>query len=293
MMDTVNAAPQKFSLKTMLIDLSMAVLAGVLVSVGLHYFANYNHFFPGGLSGVAFVLSDVTNISRSVWLMILNLPLFIAMSILVDRKLGFYLSIYVLVQSAVLTLLEHFHFPYYQTQNNLIFAAIGAGVVSGMGFALMMRHFGASGGTFAISALVKRRNPGANVAWMTFALDSSVVLVVFFLYGCQIEPALCTLVNLFLADAVVDEGIKGMKVAYRFEIVSPHAEKLGQEIMERSHHGVTVMQGEGLYTHQNRQILVCIVRKRHVSEMIRLLRSYPDTFTSFSKVNEVFGRFHK
>lgn len=292
-MDTVNASPQKPSVQTILLDMGMAVLAGLLVALGLHYFANYNHFFPGGISGVAFVLSDVLHVSRSLLLMVLNLPLFIAMSIFVDRKLGFYLSVYLLVQSAALSLMERYGFPYYATQNNLIFAAIGAGVVSGLGFALMMRHFGSSGGTFAIAALVKLRDPGANMAWLSFALDSSVVVVVFFLYGCQIEPALCTLINLFLADLVVDEGLKGMKVAYRFEIVTDHAEQLGQEIMERSKHGVTVMQGEGLYTHKNRQILVCIVRKRHLSEMMRLLRSYPDTFTSFSKVNEVIGRFHK
>ena len=54
--------------------------------------------------------------------------------------------------------------------------------------------------------------------------------------------------------------------------------------------GVTMVEGEGMYTRSDCKILICIVRKRHVSELIRLLRSYPDTFTSFSKVNEVFAR---
>ena len=56
---------------------------------------------------------------------------------------------------------------------------------------------------------------------------------------------------------------------------------------------IDMLDGEGMYTHTKRKVLVCIVRKRHVSDMMRLLRGYPDTFTSFSKVNEVFGRFHK
>ena len=283
----------RYSLREALLDLGAATLAGILVAVGLHYFANYNNLYPGGIGGIAFVISDLLHASKSLFLLLLNLPLFIAMSLFVDKKLGIFLSIYLIVQSAGLSLLQKWHFPYYQTSNNLILAAIGAGVVTGLGFALMMRHFGVSGGTYAISALIKRAHPGANVAWLAFLMDSSVVVMVFFLYGCQIEPALCTLIYLFLADAVVDEGLKGLKTAYRFEIVTDHAEELAQEIMARSKHGVTELQGEGMYTHKHRNVLVCIVRKRHVSEMIRLLRSYPDTFTSFTKVNEVFGRFHK
>lgn len=274
-------------------DLLVAVAAGLAVALGLHYFANYNNFYPGGISGIAFVISDVTGLSRSVLLLAMNLPLFLAMSLLVDKKLGAYLSLYMVVQSVGLSFLVRVGFPYYTTHDNLIFAAIGAGVVTGAGYSMMLRHFGASGGTFCISALIKRVRPGANVAWLAFALDSSVVIIVFFLYGCKIEPALCTLINLFIADAVVDASLQGVKSAYRFEIITDHPEELAQEIMKRSKHGVTEVQGEGMYTHTGRSVLICIVRKRHVSEMIRLLRGYPDTFTSFSKVNEVFGRFHK
>ena len=279
--------------KNLAADLGCILLAGTLVSFGLHYFADFNNFYPGGISGIAFVLSGVTGISKSILLMAFNLPLFIAMSVLIDRKLGICLSLYVLTQSVTLTLFENAGVPYYTTQNNLIFAAIGAGLVSGLGYALMLRHFGASGGTYAISALIKHANPGINVAWLAFVLDSAVVAVVFFLYGCRVEPALCTLINLFLADTVVDEIIKGGKVGYRFEIVTDHADELAAEIMERSHHGVTLLDGYGMYTHKDHKVLVCIVRKRHVSEILRLLRRYPDTFTSFSRVNEVVGRFHK
>ncbi len=278
---------------TVFTDLGTAVCAGSLVVLGLHYFANFNNFYPGGISGIAFLLSELLHMSRGLFLLILNLPLFIAMSILVDKKLGIYLTVYLLVQSTGLTLLEKISFPHYETQNNLIFAAIGAGVVSGLGYAMMMRHFGTGGGTYVISALIKRAHPAANVAWLAFILDSSVVVLVFFLYGGHIEPALCTLINLFLGNMVVDEIVKGTKVGYRFEIITDDAEALAQEIMAKSRHGVTVLEGEGMYTHTHRQVLVCIVRKRHVSEMIRLLRSYPNTFTSFAKVNEVFGRFHK
>ena len=38
-------------------------------------------------------------------------------------------------------------------------------------------------------------------------------------------------------------------------------------------------------------MLVCIIRKKRVGEMIKIIKNYPRRFASFAKVNEVFGRF--
>ena len=43
-------------------------------------------------------------------------------------------------------------------------------------------------------------------------------------------------------------------------------------------------------------ILLVVIRmmgKRQIGEMMRILKKYPDTFSSFSKVNEVFGNFKR
>ena len=38
-------------------------------------------------------------------------------------------------------------------------------------------------------------------------------------------------------------------------------------------------------------MLVCIIRKKQVGKMMKIIQKYPGTFASFTKVNEVFGRF--
>ena len=40
-------------------------------------------------------------------------------------------------------------------------------------------------------------------------------------------------------------------------------------------------------------MLVCIINKRQLGEMMRIIKNTPDTFASFEKVNEVFGNFKK
>ena len=228
------------------------------------------------------------------FLIALNIPLFVLESIFVERKLGFILSFYVLVQSVTLILLEEFGCPQYKPEGgNLIFASIATGVVTGFGFSVQIMRHGASGGTYAISALIKKWHPAANIAWLSFAMDSCVVVLVFFLYGFNIQATICTLVNLFIADIVVDKCLQGTKEGYKFEIVTDEPEGLASEIMRELRHGVTELNVQGMYTHTEKFMIVCIIRKRELSKMMRIIKRYPKTFSNFSKVNEVFGNFKK
>jgi uncharacterized membrane-anchored protein YitT (DUF2179 family) len=40
-------------------------------------------------------------------------------------------------------------------------------------------------------------------------------------------------------------------------------------------------------------MLVCVVNKRQIGDMMRIIKQFPDTFASFGKVNEVFGNFKR
>lgn len=287
---------KKNTLKEVIFDLLHSVIAGIIVAFGLHYFANSNGFAPGGITGIASVVAHfIEKINMAYLMLLFNIPLFILCSIFVERKLGVYLSIYLIVQSVVLIVLEKVEFQTFNaTEGTLIFASIATGVVTGIGYAIQIRRHGASGGTYAISALIKRKNPATNIAWLTFVFDSIVVLLIIFLYEeNSILSAMCTLINLFIANIVVDFCLQGAKEGYKFEIITDDPETISQEIMIELHHGVTEMNVHGMYTHQEKYMIVCIIRKRELSKMMRILKKYPKTFSNFSRVNEVFGNFKR
>ncbi len=280
-------------------DLLSSLCAGAIVAFGLYCFSTYNGFVPGGITGISMILSEALEglgvyINTGYIMLAFNLPLFILLAIFVERKLGLYLTIYLGTQSLLLILLKELKFPYYyKAENgNLIFASIATGVVTGVGFALQISRHGASGGTYAITALIKRWHPAANIAWLSFVLDSSVVLFASFHYR-NIEAVICTLLNLFIANAVVDYCFQGTKEGYKFEIITDDPETISQEIIQTLKHGVTEVQVSGMYTHKERFMVVCIIRKRELSKMMKLLRKYPHCFANFARVNEVFGNFKK
>ena len=227
-----------------------------------------------------------------------NLPIFILVSIFVNKKLGLILILYMAVQSFGTELFKILGFkPYSQefsgTDFQIIYAAIITGVISGAGFSIMLKRFGASGGTYGISALIKEFKPATNIAYVSFLLDSSVVLISFFVYGMKITPVICTLINLFIANVVVDNALSGLRNGYRFEIVTDNPEELSKRLLTELGHGVTEIKVVGMYSHTERYMLVCIIRKKQIGQMMKILQDYKNTFASFSKANEVFGRFRK
>ena len=155
----------------------------------------------------------------------------------------------------------------------------------------MLRRFGASGGTYAISALIKKAKPETRVAYVALLMDASVVLIAFFVYDMKITPTICTLLNLFIANIVVDYLLAGIKNGYKFEIITENPNELSIELLEKLKHGVTEIQVQGMYSQTEKYMLVCIIRKKQIGEMMKIIKSHPGTFASFTKVNEVFGKF--
>lgn len=287
--------------KDILLDVLTAILAGLVVGTAYYFFQNSNDFAPGGVGGLATITYHLLDsaVNWGILMVAFNLPIFVLVGALVNRRLGFVLILYMAVQSFVPQVYEWVGVPPYSLATaaeedfNILFACIAAGVVSGFGFSLMLRRFGASGGTYGIAALIKRANPQINIAYVSFIMDASVVFIAFFVYGMRVTPVVCTLLNLFIADVIVDKGLSGIKNGYRFEIVTTDPEGLSQELMTKLRHGVTEMTVHGMYSHSERHLLVCIINKRQIGEMMKILKAHPETFASFTRVHEVFGNFKR
>lgn len=286
------------TVKELIGDILCCIVAGVIVGTAYHLFQNSNGFAPGGVGGLATITHHLlqNRIDWSILMVTFNLPIFILVSAIVNRKLGIMLSLYLVVQSTMPQIYNAIGFLPYSALNNqedfnIIFACIATGVISGFGFSMMLKRFGASGGTYGISALLKKTHPEMNIAYVSFIMDASVVFIAFFVYGMKITPVMCTLLNLFIANIIVDNGLNGIKNGYKFEIITTRPNELSVELLTKLKHGVTSINVHGMYSDTDKYMLVCIINKRQIGEMMKIIKSYPDTFASFQKVNEVFGNF--
>ena len=109
----------------------------------------------------------------------------------------------------------------------------------------------------------------------------------------KVTPVICTLMNLFIAAVIVDNMLSGVKDGYKFEIITSEPDKISEELMKTLKHGVTEIRVHGMYSDTDRYMLVCIINKRQLGQMMKIMKKYPGTFANFQRVKEVFGNFKR
>ena len=278
------------------------LLSGIVRALAIYMFTTPNQFAPGGINGIAVLLEALTQINSGYFLIMLNVPLFFVAFFLIGKFGAVVSTLSMLFTSGLLIVFEYIpgmEYLCYAPEYNAILAAIAGGVLLGVALAVTIKSCGTSGGTTVLASLVNKKYRNLSVSAMTSVFDACVVLASFFVYhqgepfAVKLDPVLLALVSLFVTSEMSDAILRGFKVAYRFEIITDQPEEIAREIMDCLHHGVTELNGIGMYSHHERSVLVCVIRKRQVGEVQRILRKYPGTFASFAPVSEVYGKFLK
>lgn len=274
------------------------LLSGIVRAVAISIFVSPNNFAPGGINGIAVLLEYAFHINSGWFLLILNVPLFFIAFFLIGKREAVVATLSMALSSVLLVLFGLIpDFPVYDINGFL--AAIAGGILLGAALAIMLKSFGTSGGTTVLATVVNKKFKQINVSWLTFLFDAAVVVASFFVYNrgesfaVKLDPILFALVSLFVTSKVCDLMLQGFKTAYKFEIITTRPEEISEDIFAHLNHGVTKMPAVGMFSHEDRSMLVCVVRKKQISELQKILKRYPETFAYFSSTAEVMGKFIK
>lgn len=302
-----SAERKKRALAILMGSVLPVLISGITRALAVYIFVSPNNFAPGGTNGIAVLLEYATSLSSGYFLLAVNVPLFFLAFFCLGKKEAVLSTSSMVVSSGLLILFDYIPgFPRFDgtdTGEPIVYGLLGAvagGIFLGMALAVMLKNCGTSGGMTVIASVVNKKWQYLSVSWLTSAFDATIVFVSFFVYfqsgmglAINLVPVLLALVSLFVTSKTSDLILHGFKTAYKFEIVTNDPEEIAAEIMERTHHGVTLMHATGMYTHADKSVLVCIIRKRHIAEIQRIIKKYPDTFAYFSPTSEVYGRFVK
>ena len=173
-------------------------------------------------------------------------------------------------------------------KNDAFMSTILGASCEGIALGIVFLSNGSTGGTDIIAAIINKYKDvtlGQVIMFVDiFIISSSILLksvnISQLLYGY------CTLIvtNLLL-DFVVDRG----RQSVQFFIFSNKYSEIADAI-NTTGRGVTVLDGEGWYTHATRKVLVVLAKKRESGQIFRFIQSIdPDAFVSQSKVIGVFG----
>ena len=274
---------------------SYLAVAGLACLMGVSYelFVFPNAFAPAGINGLATMLQYLLHINIGYLSLLINLPLILLAWKKVDPDFARKTLAFVLVFSAVTLILGQVDLSgiAYDTGSSAILGPVAAGVVSGAVYGWVIRRNGSTGGTDIVAAWVRKKRPEASLVWLIFSLNAAVAALSFFVYGYQFEPVILCLIYCYLSSSISDAILKGGKSALKFEVITRQPEALSHQLMDQLHHGVTVLQAEGMYSETPRCLLICVVNRHQVVQFQEILSQFPDTFAYVSGVNETLGNF--
>ncbi len=310
---------KKYTKKDFLKEAIYLVIMCFGIAVSYYTFVTPNHFAPGGVYGVGSMIQNKTQglfglengIPWAIPVILCSIPLVIASALVLDRRSAVVVVSCVLVTNLFDVMLELIHFPQFvgTTELQKCFSAAAGGMLSGVMFALQIKHFGTADGTVAIAAIVKAKKPQSNIAWLTFAFDIVVVAASFFIYWSDytkgvsgginaklvsaFQPIIYSVVNMFFISKFCDMILKGFDTAYKFEVITDEPEKLSGVLIEKLGHGVTAIPAKGMYSGEEKTIVMCIVPKRQIGDFKRILKSFPNSFAYITSANEIIGMYRR
>ena len=271
----------------------------LMIAAGIYFFKAPNGFATGGVSGIAIVLANLPfsitlGITQAIYMLVINVLLLILGVIILGKKCGF-LTIYCSLMLSLENLLFETFLPIESIsgQSTLtsspLLELVYAVLLTGIGSAILFRNKASSGGTDIVALILKKRS-NLNVSQALLATDFLIALSTFFVYD-NVSVGLYAMLGLFSKIFIIDDILDSMNLCKAFTIITTKPEEISHFILNDMKHGATMYKGEGLYTHEDREIIMTVCKR---SEAIRLRRKVkaidPEAFMIITKTSEIFGK---
>lgn len=259
--------------------------AGVfLLAIGLTFFLEPNTIAPGGVTGFAIVFKKITGIPIYITNLAINIPLFIIGVIILGKNFGWK----TLYATALLSLFLKV-IPTQAVTPDLLLSSIFGGLVSGIGLGIVFKFGGTTGGTDLAGSILNKLFPSLSLSTFMMAID--VVVVAFAgIVDKKVETSLYSVISLFITVKVIDLILEGIGYLKGFIIITDKPEEISEKIMRDLDRGVTLFKGKGMYTKEEKDVLLCVVNRFQFAKTKDIVYDIDkDAFIMVTEMSEVLG----
>ena len=279
-------------------DYALISVGVILYAVGVTVFMLPYSLTTGGVAGVASIIYYATGIEVQVTYVVINIILLI----IAIKELGIRFcikTIYaVFFMTFVLWLFQRIievpdpanegtmMLPQLIGEESFMACVLGA-ILCGTGVALCFENNGSTGGTDIIAAIVnKHRN--MSLGSVIMACDVVIISSCYFIFHDWFR-VIYGFVMLCICSTTIDYWMRRRHQSVQFMIFSRNADTIADAIVQ-THHGVTILDGEGWYTHTDRKVIVSVIRRRDQAMMQRMVKRIdPYAFVSMTDASGVWG----
>jgi len=256
---------------------------------------------PGGVSGLATVFHYLSGnrIPVGVLMLAMNVPLFL----LGWRTKGRGFMLRSLFGTIVLSLQIDLSAPFTDrlikesfvqldasmATPDLLLYALAGGLILGIGLAIVLKEDATTGGTDMAAAIIRKFIPHLSIGTFLLLLDVMVVLFATFAFH-SIKLGLYASVSLYVSSKTIDAFLEGINFAKTLTIISNESSRIADRLMNEIGRGVTGLSGRGMYSGQEKTVLMCVIKRDEITQVLQVVRECdPLAFVLLNDTREVLG----
>lgn len=278
---------KKKSLTREMLPLILKIIIGsIIFAAGIQWLFAPVSMVSGGATGVAMIANLLTGIPTGLLIILINIPIFIISFKRYGMKFILLSLIGTLVSSIAIDIMAVWTV---EITRDPFLATIFGGLVTGVGLGIVYSTGATTGGMDIVAKLLREKRPYMNYGTFVLILDAIVVAVYAVIFR-RIENAMYTVLAVFIYTQIIDLILYGSSQSKLCHIISAQSSEIKGKIVETLNRGVTIIEGRGAYSGEEKQILLCVVKRQQIVEIKNIVKSIDTSaFVIVSNTRDVFG----
>lgn len=268
----------------------------IIFSLGIALFLDANKIASGGVSGLAIILAHITPLDRTgVWIIILNVPLFILGAVAFGRNFIISTLYSTIVSSLFIELFNFLLKDYLPLTDDIIIAGVIGGALMGLGIGIVFRLGSSTGGTDILVKFLRTKFRYIKTGIISLIIDV-IIIGISFIFFRDFKLTFYTVLSLIITTVAMDWVLYGTESAKLMYIITDeeHAQRICEKILGELDISATCLDGEGAYTKQHRRIVMCAIKKMQYPKLCDYIHEIdPNAFTIVTSAKEIYGEGYK
>ena len=276
---------EKYNIPKIIIEIVLTIIGALIMALGVSLFLLPNQLSSGGVAGIATITYYLLKIPMGTMILLINIPLFM----MAFFKVGKSFFVKSLIGTIALSYFIDFFDKFEPLTNDRFLACIYGGILLGLGTAIILKVNSSTGGSDIVSFIVKEYKPNVKVGNLIMIIDIIIVAlnVVFFK---EIEIGLYSAIAIYLMGKIIDILFEGINFTKLLLIISDKTEEIAEEVGEKVQRGATGIYGKGMYTNEDKLILMCAASRGDVNRIKVIAKKIdPKSFIIITNSREVVG----
>ena len=274
-------------------DYVLILVGSVIEAIALRLFLVPANLASGGVSGIAQLLNHYTGWPIGVMVLLGNLPLFaIGWRYLGGRRFALRTAFSIIVYSLVVDLIPRLHLiPANGITDDIFLNSLYGAVVAGVGYGLVYRARSTSGGSDILARILNHYR-SVSMTQSYLMVDSAVILAAGFVFGWK--QALYAIITLYVSGIVSETILEGSGTVRTALIITAQPDHVSMRVLDELERGVTILQGTGAYTGEDRPVLYCVITRAEVAQLKAIVQEAdPQAFIVIGLAHEALGEGFK